>query len=115
MLGSKLGESLFYDSLNVSLFCLALKALGLGISNDFLKNTESYLLACLYAAIGKVVAEYKLGTNGVIAEYLNLTLGLGLNDNLVYKAVLNCDSELTGDLCACLGNNLTGKGVNYGL
>ena len=115
VLGSKLGESLTNELLDISLLSLALKSFGLGVGNDLLKNTESYLLACLYAAIGKVVAEYKLGTNGIVAEYLNLALGLGLNGNLIYEAILDRIGELTGDLCACLGNDLTGKRINNGL
>ena len=106
MLGRELGKSFFNKSLDISLLSLALEALSLCSSDNFGKNTVSYLLACLNATINKIVAKNKLGAYGVVAEYLNLTLGLGLNGNLVYKAILDSDSKLTGNLLACLCNDL---------
>ena len=112
MLGAELGESLLHQSLDVNFLALALKALCVSSGNDLGENTESYLLACLNAAVGKIVTEHKLGTNGIVTEYLNLTVELGLNGNLVYKAVLDSDSKLAGDLLACLCNDFTRKGIN---
>ena len=112
MLGAELGESFLHQSLDVYFLALALKALCISSGNDLGENTESYLLACLNAAVGKIVAEHELGTNGIVTEHLNLSLELGLNDNLIYKAVLNSDSKLAGDLCACLCNDLARKRIN---
>ena len=115
VLRAKLCESLGDELLDVSLLSLALEALGLCSSDDLGKDTESNLLTCLNTAVGKVVAENKLGTNGVVAEHLNLTLKVSLNENLIYKAVLNCNSKLAGDLRSCLCNDLACERINHGL
>ena len=112
VLGSKLCNSLTNLVLDEIHTGIANKTVIICSGDDLIKNRVSYLLAGLNATVGKVVSENELGANGIIGKYFYFFTFLGLEKNLVYKAVLNSVCNIAVDEGSLFSNDFTGGGVN---